>query len=282
MTNKDPIPMYWWFRTAVKTNFGDIVSPMVVKILSGREVVFSTGENKLVASGSVLVHARDGDFIWGTGAHFPHEGNKHKLKILAVRGPLTRKRLEQDGHKCPELYGDPTILLPHLFKPEVEEEYDFGIIPHYVDYDHTRNGMHRERVNVINVLSGVKNVITEVNKCPVILSSCLHGIILAESYGIPTCWIRVSNKIASKEFKFKDYYSSTARDVTVVDWTDRWQVTRSIRRACSINKPLFDRERFLLSFPYLKENIKSLSDLQPEILNESWTDIPSSSVFEAT
>ena len=266
MTNKDPIPMYWWFRDGCKTNFGDIVSPLVVKKLSGRDIKFSRGENKLVAAGSILVHALNGDYIWGTGAHFPNEGNKRKLKICAVRGPLTKERLEKDGHECPAVYGDPSMLLPYIYKPDVIKRYDIGVIPHYVDYKLAKGGMYGSSINVIDILSGIKNVIIETNKCRCVLASSLHGIMLGESYGISTGWIRFSNKIASKEFKFQDYYLSTGRTVQVIDWTERWNIPPALAKCYQRSKPILARKQFLLSFPFLKDDIKELSDIETEII----------------
>ena len=41
-----------------------------------------------------------------------------------------------------------------------------------------------------------------------IISSSLHGIILAESYGIPAIWLKDSSV---DEFKYYDWYYSTGR-----------------------------------------------------------------------
>ena len=35
----------------------------------------------------------------------------------------------------------------------------------------------------------------------------MHGLILAEAYGIPTCRVVFSEKILGGDFKFYDYYS---------------------------------------------------------------------------
>ena len=45
-----------------------------------------------------------------------------------------------------------------------------------------------------------------------ILSSSLHGVILAEAYGIPAVLIRNENEPL---FKYKDYYMGTGRDKVV-------------------------------------------------------------------
>ena len=54
-----------------------------------------------------------------------------------------------------------------------------------------------------------KHFIDQLIQSNMIISSALHGIILAESYGIPTIYLK-DNKI-NKDFKFNDYYSGTGR-----------------------------------------------------------------------
>lgn len=47
------------------------------------------------------------------------------------------------------------------------------------------------------------------HRCPEVYSSSLHGIILAEAYGVPAVMFRSYDK--SVDFKYLDYYASTGR-----------------------------------------------------------------------
>ena len=59
-----------------------------------------------------------------------------------------------------------------------------------------------------------KFVINEIVKSKLVISSSLHGIILAETYGIPAILLNSGGDL----FKYMDWYESTGRnDVKVVD-----------------------------------------------------------------
>lgn len=158
--------------------------------------------------------------IWGAGAI---EGLKkidfHPRKVCAVRGKLTRDYLISQGIECPSVYGDPALLLPLVYNPRVKGTYVMGIIPHYVDMNnplvtHLQN-LLPGRILVIK-MQGYNNwheIIDEIKQCDFIVSSSLHGLILADAYNIPNVWIEFSDKVYGGEFKFKDYFSSVHRNV---------------------------------------------------------------------
>ena len=47
----------------------------------------------------------------------------------------------------------------------------------------------------------------ELTSCAAIASSSLHGLIFGEAYGLPTLWLRVSDKVIGGGFKFADWFS---------------------------------------------------------------------------
>lgn len=212
------IRLFWW---NARPNLGDAVSPLVVSLLSGRKAVHARGRasGKLVAIGSILDHAQDGDVVWGSGlitAESRPPGSR--LLIAAVRGPRTAKILRDAGIDCPAIHGDPGCLLPRLrpMPANRSPRYALGVIPHYADQEQfTRQD---PSVRLLDITGGLDDFLSDLWDCERIVSSSLHGIIFAESYGIPAHWLEISAGVRAKwtdnraAFKFNDYYEGSERD----------------------------------------------------------------------
>lgn len=200
------IKAYW----QQEDNFGDKLTPFLLKELFGIECEFSDGKNKLLAVGSVLHHAKEGDVIWGSGLISPtHLPQSNKIKALAVRGIATRNTLRDFGvdvHST--IFGDPALLLPRVYSPKIEIEYGIGIVPHYVDYEECKRRnpeLGQKEVRIVDVRLPIKEVIDQILSCKVIFSSSLHGCIVADAYGIENWWYKLSDKLIGGDFKFLDY-----------------------------------------------------------------------------
>ena len=64
------------------------------------------------------------------------------------------------------------------------------------------------QVTVINVRRHPSAVIRDIASCGAILSSSLHGLVVADSYGIPAAWTSGSPPLTGGDFKFQDYASA--------------------------------------------------------------------------
>lgn len=181
--------------------------------VNGKRQFFSIG------SGGLSSFA-DGT-LWGTGTLFDGlrgawwekywDANHRKLDIRAVRGPLTRQIFLKLGHNCPEIYGDPGILMPLIYTPEhIDKNHlnEYGIVPQHVNETEVRKYIPEDKIISMNT-NDYKNVIDKICSCKMIYTSSLHGIILAEAYGVPAVFYRGLPNII--DHKYKDYYASTGR-----------------------------------------------------------------------
>jgi len=199
-------------------NWGDAVNPYLVKAISNDQVQLINDPNKKrhLCVGSVIHLADDNCTVWGSGFIAPNHHTAGKPKVLAVRGPKTRDKLIADGIECPEVFGDPVLLLPRYYHPKVEKKYEFGIIIHYAERGSSWVERFRKMpfVKIIDIQNDVEEVPQQVLSCNMIFSSSLHGVILSDAYGIPSYWIKLSNRLG--DFKFEDYLMSVKRKTTPI------------------------------------------------------------------
>ncbi len=204
-----------WSHPTGKPNFGDeLFYEIVVRIVGINVRRGDHNESTFYPGGSVLHLINEGDVAWGVGLNNPkfhaRKIKPHKVFIAGVRGPITQSFV--NSSLCmgrPEIIGDPAVLLPRLF-PEYRKKtatYKFGIVKHFNDKSIIPES---DEILVIDPLRSPKNVILDILRCDVIISSSLHGLIVAEAYGIKAIWY-VSDSLKEPCFKYYDYYLSTGR-----------------------------------------------------------------------
>ena len=199
-------------------NWGDIVSNELVRFITGTVPnnvhIYSPGDQHYyLVAGSLLQCATRNAEVWGTGLISSNPPKETPLRIHAVRGPKTREVLLKEGISCPPVYGDPALLISSFYKSKVKKKFDIGIVPHYIDKNlpWVKYVSYASGVTVIDITSGVSNVIDRVNECRMIASSSLHGLIVADAYDIPSVWIELSKKLSGGRFKFLDYIESVGK-----------------------------------------------------------------------
>lgn len=133
------------------------------------------------------------------------------VEILALRGELSKQRCENILDKKLDItLGDPGLLASKIYPLKEEKKYDVGIIPHYYDecsYFLNNIKLENKSFKIINVQRDAKEIIKEIQQCKFILSSAMHGLIIADSYGIANRRIKLTDTIVGGDYKFKDYYS---------------------------------------------------------------------------
>lgn len=240
-------------------NWGDYVNLVLAGLISNKKVFpyqYVTSKETIAMMGSILPWAIDENtIVWGSGCLDSNDSlwesvDKPK-RVLAVRGPLTRDVLLKNGIDCPEIYGDPALLFPRYYSPQIEKKYQYGVILH-VSTDITESilskveSMYGNSVLLINPkkLNHWNEFIDSILFCENILSSSLHGIIIADAYHIPNVWISVTNKEhPDNNFKFKDYYLSVEKDIiSPIDFTNKPQIINALE---TWKEPVIDLNRLL-------------------------------------
>ncbi|WP_417177426.1 polysaccharide pyruvyl transferase family protein [Bacteroides sp.] len=214
------------------------------------------GKTDLLFIGSLVEDFTTPDtIIWGSGAICG--GNKilrNKPKeVRAVRGKLTRNYLLNNGVYCPEIYGDPALLCPLIYQSPVEKKYKIGLIPHVDDFHNPIVKVLEERGVYIIKLADYKkwhDVIDEICQCEIIVSSSLHGLILADAYEIPNVWATISGKLLGGTFKFQDYFSGVNRCVDLpLILTETTSIPEIEQLAQNYSTIDFDISKFIKSAP---------------------------------
>ena len=213
----DPLRVYWWNE---QPNFGDAMNPLLLERLFGRTVVWaSLQEAELTAAGSVIqwitpvLDAREQPIaIWGSGYIHgvepppPHDA----VRFCAVRG---RMSIALSALPADTVCGDPGILASLVVPRPQPWRRRIGVVPHLWHRDHpTIRGLaHVDDVVVIDVSAEPLAVIEQIASCELVLSTSLHGLVIADSYRIPNRWVTLEPPLFGGRWKFDDYYSGWAR-----------------------------------------------------------------------
>lgn len=217
---RDCVSLLWWDK---RPNFGDAVGPWLVERLTGLSPVNGRGNSlttpPLATVGSIASWLeQDGTTVWGSGLmNRLTEDEARRLRslrdisILAVRGADTRKELmDRLGWDVPEVYGDPALLLPR-FLPRHGTPASKGkvaIVPHF---SHVRyfNQDAGSEIHFVDVEQGLERVVQEIAGARACVSTSLHGIIVAQAYGVPWVWLRLDDHLlAGGDFKFNDFFTT--------------------------------------------------------------------------
>jgi pyruvyltransferase len=203
-------------KTFCSRNFGDKLTVFLLERLipcrfehvSYRRIYASD----LIGIGSILqcAHENYKGVIWTSGFMFEDNFKRFsQAKVIGVRGKETLNKIEFRG-KEKTVLGDGGLLCCMFINSDVSKKYKLGIIPHYVDKNASvikRIASMSSEVKIIDISGSCEDVIKEAQQCECIISSSLHGVILADSIGIPNDWIKLSDNVLGDGFKFRDYYS---------------------------------------------------------------------------
>nr|WP_272493804.1 polysaccharide pyruvyl transferase family protein [Helicobacter colisuis] len=159
--------------------------------------------------------------IWGSG--FLNQPLKttlnptkfsREIEIYALRGKKTRAILEETlGQDLSHVVlADPGILAEKLInKTQIQKIYDIGIIPHHSEINlESFRQLQKAIPNsiLIDVHHSCMENLEKIAQCNCILSSAMHGLIIADGMQIPNLRLIATKTMAiGQNWKFEDYYS---------------------------------------------------------------------------
>jgi pyruvyltransferase len=224
-------------------NFGDLIGPALVeRILAARGIDQARGSvRRLLTVGSILHLAAPGDVVWGSGingkeAYLPPDLG---LDVRAVRGPITHRLLREAGIAAPRVFGDPALLWSRFWPREGYadgERRAVGFVPNLHDW-----ARHRDDPRTIAPQGDLHTIAGQIARCDLVVATSLHGIVLAESFGIPA---RLVPPSAEPMHKYHDYYAGTGRE--------EFRVAASVDEAVEVGgvrPPVWDDDALLAAFP---------------------------------
>lgn len=223
---------YYWTG---KKNFGDLLAPLLLKKFCHLDSKLTDPKNaEIVMVGSIAEHMpKDWKGIIAGIGKLHEKSNISHLKnsnILMVRGPLTAEGLDLEN----VVYGDPGLLANELVDVR-EKKYHLGLVPHWTDTSLEQNPIFlKYNPKIIRVSDDPLKVIEEIGQCRKIVGSSLHGIIIADAFGIPRR-IEIPPRSVSHPhiegglFKWRDYSASIGVELEI-------GVTRSIDKKAITDK----------------------------------------------
>ena len=230
-TYMNAIPIFVWTG---HTNFGDQLNFDLVQYLGFDYRLVSPKECRLIAIGSILheflvrtnhrhrPRSNNPLFCWGSGfigdenairsliGEFSWEFNRD-IHFRALRGRLSQRMVQYiTGTSINVPLGDPGLLASSFFK-SLPKKYDVGIILHWKEKLSFRQKrqlkLRKLKVKHISPAQSSAAVVAELSQCRCVLSSSLHGLVIADSFRIPNMHIITSDLVEGGSFKFADYYT---------------------------------------------------------------------------
>lgn len=239
----------WPARKQVN-NFGDLLGPLIVERMiarAGRDSSRPVGSWQLMTVGSVMNFARDGAVVWGSGINGKLSESYltfRELDVRAVRGPRTQRVLLDRGIAVPSVFGDPALLVPRLF-PELQAADDRAsrrqviVVPNLNDTVSVAD--LPDAAVIVDPREPVFDVIRAIVNSELVVASSLHGLVIAEAFGVPARMVQPGQEHL---FKYQDYYEATGRP--------DFRVARTIAEALDLGgeAPLdWDAQPLLDAFP---------------------------------
>lgn len=259
------LKLFYYRRPNGLLNFGDDLSPIITSYVSGRPIEWSPPNTaELIGLGSILhltkknllrrfLHWSNSAAVkvWGSGIISRDVGKKkisRNLDYLSVRGPLTRDVLALPKDTA---MGDPGLIVGEIF-PHRTPKYDVGVVLHYAHKRRRSEVLETWpflKAHFIDVEDEAENVVASISECKSILSSSLHGLVIADAMGIPNMKLPMQDDLMGGDFKFRDYFGSIGRDFVEFSGRESLELlldTKRIQYQGNIDRSISDQKSVLI------------------------------------
>lgn len=190
-------------------NFGDVLGIEVLQHVARKRFAYGgikTADIFVTGTVGQLIEmhggAKEGAVIAGIGTDPKREAKidwRATYDVRMVRGPLTRD-LWDLPKEIP--MGDPGLLADEVYGPS-EKAYEVGYVKHFKDATEPPEEVTKSsRSIVIGAGAAPSEIIPLIASCERIVTSSLHGAIVADAYGIP--WRRHGAPVGLNQ-KWEDY-----------------------------------------------------------------------------
>lgn len=202
------LPVYWWH---VDANFGDRLTPWLLPHYGINPMLTAAKDASAFGVGSLhdAIPAGFTGLVLGTGQLTPVTTPLPSATFLSVRGPLTRASMEAPSDT---LLGDLGLLSSRVFRrrrrPRSATNEVVGLVPHFIHATASwvpRLAASAEKATVIDVRWSPARVVREMSSCTLIITSSLHGLIVADALGIPAVWGNPEPITIGADHKFLDH-----------------------------------------------------------------------------
>ena len=141
-----------------------------------------------------------------------------KTYLCGARPPI-EKGSSGAWHRMPRCIRRPCAVVASLLHPKKPSKtFRLGIVAHVCDEkiqiirDFLCKGYDVIQIS-LSSYERWQDVVDQVCSCEAIVSSSLHGLVVADAYGIPNTWIEFSDLVIGLGFKFRDYFMSVNREI---------------------------------------------------------------------
>lgn len=216
--------LMFWSRGG--DNFGDYIGPYIFRKMTGVMPVFARAaladrtNPAYFTCGSIIekVTKADACIVWGSGRYIWHGRFARPLLATAVRGPLTLESFYRANYPAPDVLGDPGLCVPMFFQPRIEKSHRIGFIPHLSELAYWSAQKLGKDVSLISPSGTVEGVVSSILSAERIVSSSLHGVVLAHAYGVPATWVYpTTRRLVGGGLKFADYFGAVGEPILPSD-----------------------------------------------------------------